>query len=108
MRILITMAALIVGCLVQSQAAGAKEIWAKDCAKCHGKEGRGDTKMGKKLDIKNLTDAKAQATFTDDQAIDAIKHGVKVSGRERMKAFGGQFSDQEVKSLVAYVRSLKQ
>jgi mono/diheme cytochrome c family protein len=107
MRILIAIAAILVAGLGQIQAAGAKEIWTKDCAKCHGKEGRGDTKMGKKLDIKDLAEPKAQASFTDEQAFKTIKEGVKVEGKEKMKAFGAQLSDQEIKALVTYVRSLK-
>ena len=31
------------------------------CTKCHGEDGRGQTKAGKKLDVKDYTDAKVQA-----------------------------------------------
>ena len=42
-------------------AADAKSNWDDNCAKCHGADGKGDTKMGHKLDIKDFTDAKVQA-----------------------------------------------
>ena len=46
-------------------AATADENWDKNCKSCHGADGKGETTMGKKLDIKDFTDAKYQATFTD-------------------------------------------
>ncbi|HUJ44481.1 MAG TPA: cytochrome c [Opitutaceae bacterium] len=88
-------------------AADAKSNWDDNCAKCHGAEGKGDTKMGKKLAIQDFTDAKVQAKFTDDEAFKAIKDGLKDSdGKTRMKAIEG-LSDDEIKALVQYVRSLK-
>jgi cytochrome c553 len=92
---------------ITARAADANESWEKTCAKCHGPEGKGDTKMGQKLEIKDLTDAKVQGAFTDDQAIKAIKEGVKDSeGKMRMKAIEG-LSDDEIKALVQKVRTLK-
>ena len=63
--------------------------------------------MGKMLNAMDLTDSKKQASFTDAQAATAIKDGVKQNGKTTMKAFGGKLSDDEIKSLVAYVRTLK-
>jgi cytochrome c553 len=88
-------------------AADAKENWDKICAKCHGADGKGDTKPGKKLDIKDLSDAKFQATFSDDDAFKALKSGLNdKDGKVRMKAAEG-LSDDDMKALVAYVRKLK-
>jgi mono/diheme cytochrome c family protein len=55
----------------------------------------------------DLTDPKKQASFTDAKATEAIKNGVKQNGKTTMKAFAGKLTDDEVKALVAYVRSLK-
>ena len=88
-------------------AADAAAFWKKTCAKCHGDDGRGDTKMGHKLYINDLTDASLQAKFTDEEAATSIKSGLKdAKGKVIMKAIDG-VSDDEVKALVAYVRSLK-
>jgi len=62
--------------------------------------------MGQKLGIKDLTDAKVQADITDAAAFSAIKDGVKKDDKVLMKAAEG-LSDDEIKGLVAYVRSLK-
>jgi mono/diheme cytochrome c family protein len=88
-------------------AADAATTWSDQCAKCHGADGKGDTKMGKKLGIADLTDAKTQAGFTDEQAAKAIKEGLKdKSGKTTMKAIEG-LTDADIKALVPYVRGLK-
>jgi cytochrome c553 len=92
--------------VISVSALESKETWEKTCAKCHGPDGKGDTKMGKKLDIKDLTDAKIQASLKDEEMFKAIKEGVKDGDKTRMKAAEG-LSDEEMKALVTYVRSLK-
>jgi cytochrome c6 len=89
------------------RAADAKTNWSNNCAQCHGASGKGDTKMGKMLNAMDLTDPTKQASFTDAKAATAIKDGVKQNGKTTMKAFGGKLSDDEIKALVAYVRTLK-
>src|ERR1017187_1512672 len=92
--------------IVSVSAADVKENWEKSCAKCHGPDGKGDTKMGKKLEVKDFTDAKVQADMKDDAMLKAIKEGVKDGDKTRMKAVEG-LSDEEMKDLVAYVRKFK-
>ena len=88
-------------------AADAKANWDSLCAKCHGAEGKGDTKIGQKLGVKDFTDAKVQADLKDEVATKNIKEGMKdADGKTLMKPFD-TLSDDEVKALVQYVRSLK-
>jgi cytochrome c6 len=102
---LMTMAACA-AMIVSVSAADVKENWEKSCAKCHGPDGKGDTKMGKKLEIKDFTDAKYQDSLKDEAMLKAIKEGVKDGDKTRMKAAEG-LSDEEMKALVAYVRKFK-
>jgi len=92
---------------ISARAADAKANWQANCVQCHGQSGNADTKMGKLLAAKDLTDSKVQAGFTDAQAMESIKNGVKQNGKTTMKAFGGKLNDADIKALVAYVRSLK-
>lgn len=108
MKILVSiMLCLLIASATSLRAADAKENWTKYCAQCHGPDGTANTPMGKKLGAKNLTDPKVQAAYSDAQATTSIKEGVKQNGKVTMKAFGDKLSDDEVKALVAYVRSLK-
>ena len=88
-------------------AADAVETWDKECSKCHGKDGAGQTTMGKKLKLKDYTDAAVQSGFSDEEATKAIKEGVQEDGKIKMKSYADKLSDDEVKALVAHVRSLK-
>ena len=60
---------------LSARAADAKANYEKDCAKCHGADGKGETKMGKKMGAKDYTDAKVQDELKDEAAIKAIKEG---------------------------------
>jgi cytochrome c553 len=88
-------------------AADAKANWDKECAKCHGADGKGQTKMGKQSGVKDYTDAKVQSEMDDAKAATRIKEGLKENGKEKMKPYGDKFSDEETKALVAHIRSFK-
>jgi mono/diheme cytochrome c family protein len=107
MKIILTIFSLLIASAMSSWAADAKALWDANCAQCHGADGKANTKMGKTLSAKDLTDPKVQAEFTDAKATQSIKEGVKQNGKTTMKAFGGKLSDDDIKALVAYVRTLK-
>jgi len=89
-------------------SAETSELFAKNCASCHGKDGKGQTRMGKKLDVKDYTDPKVQSELKDEVAIKTIKEGLKdANGKEKMKAYGETLSDADIKGLVAYFRAFK-
>lgn len=106
---LTTATIMLAGCLTATGwAEDAKAIWTKTCAACHGKDGKGNTRMGKKVDVKDYTDPKVQAEMTDEKAIKSIKEGIKDDkGKERMKGYGDKLSEEEIKSLVAYMKAFK-
>jgi|SRR5215469_5730288 len=90
-----------------ARAADAKATFEEQCAKCHGADGKGQTKMGQKLGAKDYTDPKVQADLKDDEAIKAVKEGLKnADGKTLMKPAEG-LSDDDIKGLVAYIRSFK-
>jgi mono/diheme cytochrome c family protein len=99
-------AALFTGAFCWSAAADdATQLWNLNCASCHGTDGKGATMMGRRLQIKDLTDPKIQASFTDADATKNIKDGVTDNGTVKMKASGDKFSDDQIKGLVTQVRS---
>jgi cytochrome c553 len=106
-KLLLATLAFTSAALLSASAAEAKANFEKACAKCHGADGKGQTKMGQKVGIKDLTEAKVQDGFTDEVAFKAIKEGLKdKEGKMQMKAAEG-LADDDIKALVKYVRTLK-
>jgi cytochrome c553 len=108
MKKLLTLIIAVAGmAALSATAADAKATYEKDCAKCHGADGKGGTKMGQKLGAKDYTDAKVQADLKDDAACKAIKEGLKdKDGKVLMKPAEG-LSDEDIKGLVGYMRKFK-
>jgi cytochrome c553 len=103
----ISAAAVILIAAVAINAADAKENWEKECAKCHGADGRGQTRMGRQAGAKDYTDPKVQADMDDAKAVVRIKEGLKENGKEKMKPYADKFSEDEMKALLAYMRAFK-
>ncbi len=75
-----------------------KKIFKNECQKCHERDGKG-TKRGKKLGVPAFTDAKWQASVTDEQLIKSI-----TNGKKKMPAQKSRLSPEEIKEMVRYVR----
>lgn len=84
----------------------AAATYNKSCASCHGKDGAGATKMGKKAGARDYTTAEGQK-WSDAEGVKAILEGVTKDGKKKMKAFTGKVTEAEAKELVAYIRKFK-
>lgn len=90
-----------------ARASSGQDIWTQSCAKCHGADGAGQTNMGKHLACRDYTDAKVQASVSDADAINAVKTGVKNSDGKTVMRANDALADDDVKAVVAYMRTLK-
>ncbi len=91
---------------VSANAADGKALYEEHCSKCHGKDGKGQTTMGKKSGAKDYTDAKVQEKVTDAEALKAIKEGFKnADGKVLMKP--SELKDDEAKAVLEYMRTFK-
>ena len=82
----------------KTAAAQGKELFAQECASCHGDNGKGDKELG----APNLTDAIWLHSGTREGIYDSIaemKGGV-------MPAWKGRLDDSTLRSLAIYVHSL--
>ena len=71
------------------------------CSVCHGDNGKGQTEEGRKKKARDLTNAKWQDTIDDARIVRSI-----TKGHEKMPSFEKKLSADEIKALVAEVRSL--
>ena len=83
-------------------ARSAAELYTKHCASCHGKDGRAKTLKGKFNHARDLTDPVWQERASDERLFNTI-----MKGKEKMPSFSKKLSEQEIESLVSYVRGLK-
>ena len=79
-----------------------RSVYAKNCARCHGADGRAQTDYNKDGDLPSFADADWQRGTSDKHIANKI-----IKGGGGMPAFGKKLSQSEIKSLVGYVRSLK-
>jgi mono/diheme cytochrome c family protein len=76
-------------------------LYKSKCQVCHGAEGKGDTPAGQKMGAKDFHSPEV-ARMSDAQLIEAIK-----KGKGKMTGYEGKLTDDQIKALVKYIRSLK-
>jgi mono/diheme cytochrome c family protein len=80
---------------------GGEALYKTKCVACHGADGKGETPVGKANKVRDLGSADVQA-----QSDDAIA-GIIGNGKAKMPAYGKSLKADQIKDLVAYIRSLK-
>jgi len=83
--------------------AKAKNLYARDCALCHGATGDGKTDLAKdmQLTMVDYTDPKTLATVQDQDLFKIIRNG-----KDKMPAEdAGRAKDEEVWNLIVYIRN---
>jgi cytochrome c6 len=81
------------------RADGAGDFKAK-CAMCHGADGSGTTATGKALKLRDLGSSDVQSQ-SDAQLTEIVSNG-----KNKMPAYKGKLTDDQIKGLVAYIRGL--
>jgi mono/diheme cytochrome c family protein len=94
-----TAVAVIFSVPVSVRAQDASALFKSKCAGCHGADGTGSA-MGKKMGAHDFTSAEVQK-MSDAELADII-----TNGKNKMPKYGS-LKPEEVKGLVAYVRTLK-
>lgn len=86
-----------------------KQIYDTACAACHGTSGKGDGPGAGALDPKprDFSDKAYMTKLTDADIRNTIKYGGGIKGMPQMPSHP-QFSEAELASLVAHVRSMQQ
>lgn len=106
-KTLLFLAACGLAAVSDLRAADAPANWTKHCAACHAADGSGSTRMGRQAGAKDYRDAKVQAEMKDDAALKALKDGIQAKGKEVMKPFKDKLTEDELKALIAHMRTFK-
>ena len=85
---------------VPSHAQDTATLFKTKCAACHGADGKGETPMGKANKLRDLGSADVQKQSDDELAT------IITAGKGKMPAYGKSLKPEQVKELVAYIRSL--
>jgi cytochrome c6 len=78
----------------------AAKLYQTKCVACHAADGGGNTTVGKALKIADLRDPEVQKQSDADLTM------VIAKGKNKMPAYEKTLKPEEIKGLVAYVRSL--
>jgi mono/diheme cytochrome c family protein len=87
---------------VAASARSAAQLYAKNCASCHGRDGRANTLKAKRNHARNISDPEWQKRVGDERIFNSI-----MNGKGKMPAYGKKLSEQEIDALVTYVRGLR-
>jgi mono/diheme cytochrome c family protein len=89
------LAAVAILLAATAASADGKATYGGKCAACHGADGKGQTTMGKKLGVKDLTASKLTA---------AEMEAIVTAGKGKMTPFGTKLGAAEIKEVVAFVK----
>ncbi len=94
-----TAVAVFLSIPLSAKAQDASALFKSKCAGCHGADGSGSA-MGKKMGAQDFTSAEVQK-MSDAELTDTI-----TNGRNKMPKYAS-LKPEEIKGLVAYIRTLK-
>ena len=82
-------------------AADGAAIYKAKCASCHGADGKGQSPMGKKMNLRDLGSPEVQKQ-TDKELYDWT-----ADGKGKMPGYKDKLTADEIKALVAHMRTFK-
>ena len=101
----ITTGVALSGCtflITPAQAqTGGEALYKTKCAACHGADGKGETTVGKANKVRDLGSEDVQKQSDGELA------GIIGNGKGKMPAYSKSLKPEQIKDLVAYIRTLK-
>ena len=95
-----TVLAVVFTLSLSANAQAAADLFKSKCAMCHGADGSGSA-MGKKMGAHDFTAAEVQK-MSDAELTEII-----TNGKNKMPKYADKLKPEEIKGLVAHIRSLK-
>ena len=101
MKIKSVLLILVVALAPIAFAADGAATYKAKCASCHGADGKGQSPMGKKMNLRDLGSPEVQKQ-TDKELYDWT-----ADGKGKMPGYKDKLSADDIKALVAYMRTFK-
>ena len=98
---MMAVAGLVLGTALPANAEDVAALYKTKCASCHGADGKGDTAVGKKLGVRDFHSPEVA------KAKDAELIEITTKGKEKMPAYDKKLTEDQIKELVKFIRSLK-
>lgn len=95
-----TTAVLMITMTLVAADQKAEDLYKSKCQACHGSDGKATT-IGKRLGAKDFQDPEV----TKLSETDLVK--VTEEGKNKMPAYKGKLSDDQIKSLAEYIKAMK-
>lgn len=83
--------------------ADGKELFLKNCKKCHGPDGKAATKMGTKHKIPDMTKPEWQSKHSKAEVVKVITEG---KAETKMKAYKETLTADEIAAVADFVKGL--
>ncbi len=99
----LTVAAILANLVLSNSPLRAQDgaaLYKTKCAACHGPDGKGETAIGKANKVRDLGSAEVQ------KQSDAEVTTIIETGKGKMPGYAKSLKTEQVKELVAYVRSM--
>ena len=93
--------AILAASTTAAVAQSAADNYKSKCAMCHGPDGAAATPAGKAMQTPPVT-SPAFAKASDAELLAILKNG-----KAKMPSYTGKLTDEQMKALVTYMRSLK-
>lgn len=89
------------GTVTAEAQRGGATVYAQNCARCHGADGRAQTPKGRETDAVDLT--------SDDWSPDTARDTrIVINGKKSMPGFGRRLTPTQIGAVVQYIRKFKQ
>ncbi len=101
---------LLLGGTVWSAPLDGPALYARECASCHGKDGRGSPEgTGLTVPLPDFTDCSFSSSEPTNDWTDVITNGGAFMGlSDHMPSFGEALSQEEIRTVLTYVRNFCQ
>jgi mono/diheme cytochrome c family protein len=98
--LVVLVVAIVTACGAMLAAQDAASLYKAKCSACHGADGKGETAIGKKMGIRDLASPDVQK-MSDVELTTVI-----ADGKDKMPSYKKSLKPEQIKDLVAYIRSL--